>query len=142
MHLAISVLKREEPLVREISLVESVIHRAAVAERPQSPTALVDDAPCGAGPRSHAEHTKAPFADAHRCAALTRRRAPEWLAITGATAKSNGQSAPDLQALSHCISAITVLCLDESPLEPSRSFHDVLLPRLIPACKADGARVR
>ena len=27
MHLAVSVLKRAEPLVREISLVESVIHR-------------------------------------------------------------------------------------------------------------------
>ena len=70
------------------------------------------------------------------------RRAPEWLAITGATAKSTGQSGPHLQALSHRFSAITVLCLDESPLEPSRSFHDVLLPRLGLACTADGARVR
>jgi hypothetical protein len=70
------------------------------------------------------------------------RRAPEWLAITGATAKSTGQSAPNLQALSHRINAITVLCLDELPLEPSRSFHDVLLPRLVLACTADGARVR
>jgi hypothetical protein len=33
--------------------------------------------------------------------------------------------------------AITVLWLDGFPLEPSRSFHDVLLPRLVLACTAD-----
>src|SRR5262249_26892414 len=34
---------------------------------------------------------------------------------------------------------ITVLCLDEPHLEASRSFHDVLLPRLVLACTADDA---
>ena len=57
MHLAIPVLKRQEPLVREISLVESVIHRAAMTERPQGLVTLVDDAPCSAGPRSHPDET-------------------------------------------------------------------------------------
>src|SRR3970282_2268772 len=57
MHLAIPVLKRQEPLVREISLVESVIHRAAMTERPESLVTLVDDAPCSAGPRSHPDET-------------------------------------------------------------------------------------
>jgi len=32
---------------------------------------------------------------------------------------------------------ITVLCLDESQPKASRSFHDVLLPRLVLACTAD-----
>ena len=55
MHLAIPVLKREEPLVREVPLVESVVHGAAVAECPQGLATLVDPLPCGAGPRSHQE---------------------------------------------------------------------------------------
>jgi hypothetical protein len=50
MHLTVPVLKREEPPVHEIPLVESVVHRAAMTERPQGLTALVDDAPCGARP--------------------------------------------------------------------------------------------
>ena len=57
MHLAIPVLKREEPLVREVPLVERVIHRAAVAERPQGLATLVDDSPCGAGSRAHPDKT-------------------------------------------------------------------------------------
>jgi hypothetical protein len=36
----------------------------------------------------------------------------------------------------------SVLCLDEPHFEAARSFHDVLLPRLVLACMADGARVR
>ena len=42
MHLAIPVLEREEPLVREVPLVESVVHRAAMTERPQGLATLVD----------------------------------------------------------------------------------------------------
>src|SRR5512138_2150798 len=57
MHLAIPVLKRDEPLVRKVSLVESVVHRAAMTERPQGLVTLVDDAPCGGGPRSHPDET-------------------------------------------------------------------------------------
>jgi hypothetical protein len=57
VHLTIPVLEREEPLVRKVPLVESVIHRAAVTERPQGLATLVDDAPCGAGPRSHPDET-------------------------------------------------------------------------------------
>src|SRR5918994_5383239 len=57
MHLAIPVLKRKEPLVREIPLVESVIHGTAMTERPQGLVTLVDDAPCGARPRSHPDET-------------------------------------------------------------------------------------
>ena len=57
MHLAIPVLQREEPLVRKVSLVESVVHGAAVAEGPQGLTTLVDPLPCGAGPRSHPDET-------------------------------------------------------------------------------------
>jgi len=55
---------------------------------------------------------------------------------------STGQSSSHLQALSGHIRAITVLRLDECPLEPSRLFCDVLLPRLALACTADCARVR
>lgn len=57
MHLAIPVLKRDEPLVREVSLVESVVHWAAMTERPQGLMTLVDHAPCGAGPCSHPDET-------------------------------------------------------------------------------------
>jgi hypothetical protein len=85
---------------------------------------------------------KASFADAHRCAALT---GPARFRVVG-NYRSDGEIQRTIcakpAALSHCISAITVLCLDESLLEPSRSFHDVLLPRLVLACTADGARVR
>ena len=35
MYIGVLVLKREEPLVREEPLIESVVHGAAVAERPQ-----------------------------------------------------------------------------------------------------------
>jgi hypothetical protein len=57
MHLAIPVLKRDEPLVREVALVESVVHWAAMTERPQGLMTLVDHAPCGAGPCSHPDET-------------------------------------------------------------------------------------
>ena len=57
MHLAIPVLEREEPLVREVPLVESVVHRPAMTQRPQGLATLVDSAPCGAWSRSHPDET-------------------------------------------------------------------------------------
>jgi hypothetical protein len=42
VHLTIAVLEREEPVVRRVPLVESVIHRAAVTERPRGLAILVD----------------------------------------------------------------------------------------------------
>jgi hypothetical protein len=50
VRLAVVVLKGDEPLFREVLLVEGVVHRAAVAERPQGFATLVDDPPRGAGP--------------------------------------------------------------------------------------------
>jgi hypothetical protein len=49
VHGAVLVLQREESVVREVPLVESVVHWAAVTERPQGCAPLVDDPPCGAG---------------------------------------------------------------------------------------------
>src|SRR6266705_2570223 len=45
VHLAVLVLQREEPLFREEPLIERVVHRAAVAERPQGCATLVDNPP-------------------------------------------------------------------------------------------------
>jgi hypothetical protein len=53
VHLAGLELEREKPVVREEPLVESVVHRAAVAQCPQGFAALVDNPPRGAGPRPH-----------------------------------------------------------------------------------------
>jgi hypothetical protein len=57
MPLAIPELQREEPLVRKVPLVESVVHGSAVAEGPQGLVTLVDPLPGVAGPRSHPDET-------------------------------------------------------------------------------------
>ena len=78
MHVAILVLKGDEPLCREVHLVERVVHGAAMTQRPEGFPALVDTSPRGVGPRAQSDETtddEAPALPGALRAALTRARA-------------------------------------------------------------------